>query len=82
VDWAELANLYRLTRPAALDHDRAKTGLKALVPEDAREAFGHGVRAKECRPTQRDGRVANKACGFFTSGVSDFRHPAGHVDRA
>src|SRR5215831_11394230 len=27
--WAEFANLYRLTRPAALDHDRAKTELKA-----------------------------------------------------
>jgi hypothetical protein len=34
--WAEFANLYRLTRPAALDHDRAKTELKALVPEDVR----------------------------------------------
>jgi predicted phage-related endonuclease len=47
--WAELANLYRLTRPAALDHDRAKTELKALVPEDAREAAGHGVRAKRSK---------------------------------
>src|SRR5437588_2615094 len=32
--WAEFANLYRLTRPAAVDHDRAE--LKALLPEDAR----------------------------------------------
>jgi predicted phage-related endonuclease len=47
--WAEFANLYRLTRPAALDHDRAKTELKALVPEDAREASGHGVRAKRSK---------------------------------
>ena len=46
---AEIANLYRLTRPAALDHDRAKTELKALVPEDAREAAGHGVRAKRSK---------------------------------
>jgi hypothetical protein len=38
--WAEFANLYRLTRPAVLDHDRAKTELKALVPEDAKEAAG------------------------------------------
>ena len=44
--WAEFANLYRLTRPAALDHDRAKAELKALVPQDARDASGHGVRAK------------------------------------
>jgi predicted phage-related endonuclease len=47
--WAEFANLYRLTRPAAFDHDRAKTELKALVPEDAREAAGHGVRAKRSK---------------------------------
>jgi predicted phage-related endonuclease len=47
--WAEFANLYRLTRPAALDHDRAKAELKALVPDDAREAAGHGVRAKRSK---------------------------------
>jgi hypothetical protein len=44
--WAEFANLYRLTRPAALD---AKAELKALVPEDAKEAAGHGVRAKRSK---------------------------------
>ena len=47
--WAEFASLYRLTRPAALDHDRAKTELKTLVPEDAKEASGHGVRAKRSK---------------------------------
>jgi predicted phage-related endonuclease len=47
--WAEFASLYRLTRPAALDHDRAKTELKVLVPEDAKEASGHGVRAKRSK---------------------------------
>ena len=47
--WAEFANLYRLIRPAALDHDRAKTQLNALVPEDAKEAAGHGVRAKRSK---------------------------------
>ena len=36
-------------RPAALDHDRAKAELKALVPEDAREASGHGLRAKRSK---------------------------------
>jgi hypothetical protein len=44
--WAEFAKLYRVTRAAAVDHDRAKTELKALVPEDAKEASGHGLRAK------------------------------------
>jgi hypothetical protein len=47
--WAEFANLYRVTRPAALDHDRAKTELKALVPEDVKEASGHGVRARRSK---------------------------------
>ena len=47
--WADFANLYRLTRSAALDHDRAKNELKALVPEDAKEASGHGVRAKRSK---------------------------------
>jgi hypothetical protein len=47
--WAELSSLYRLTRSAALDHDRAKAELKALVPDDAKEASGHGVRAKRSK---------------------------------
>jgi hypothetical protein len=32
-----------------LDHERAKSELKALIPEDAKEAIGHGVRAKRSR---------------------------------
>src|SRR5436190_21514733 len=47
--WAEFASLMRQTRTAALDHERAKTELKALVPEDAKEASGHGVRAKRSK---------------------------------
>jgi hypothetical protein len=47
--WAEFANIYRVTRDAAVDHDRAKAELKALVPEDAREASGHGLRAKRSK---------------------------------
>jgi predicted phage-related endonuclease len=47
--WAEFAGLYRTTRTAAQEHDRAKTELKALVPEDAREASGHGLRAKRSK---------------------------------
>ena len=34
---------------AFLDHERAKSELKALMPEDAREASGHGVRAKRSK---------------------------------
>ena len=47
--WAEFANLYRLTRTAATDHDRAKAELKALMPQDAKEALGYGVRAKRSK---------------------------------
>jgi predicted phage-related endonuclease len=47
--WAKFADTYRLTRTAALDHDQAKTELKALMPEDAREATGYGVKAKRSK---------------------------------
>jgi predicted phage-related endonuclease len=47
--WAEFAALFCSTRPALLDHERAKTELKGLMPEDAKEAFGHGVRAKRSK---------------------------------
>ena len=47
--WAEFAGLFCATRSAFLDHERAKTELKALVPEDAREATGLGVRAKRSK---------------------------------
>jgi YqaJ-like viral recombinase domain len=47
--WAEFADLYCRTRSAFLDHEKAKAELKGLMPEDAREAFGHGVRAKRSR---------------------------------
>jgi hypothetical protein len=47
--WAEFAALFRSTRSAFLDHERAKSELKALMPEDAKEAIGHGVRAKRSK---------------------------------
>jgi YqaJ-like viral recombinase domain len=47
--WAEFAAVFRNTRSAFLDHERAKSELKALMPEDAKEAIGHGVRAKRSR---------------------------------
>jgi hypothetical protein len=47
--WAEFAALFRNSREAFLDHERAKSELKALMPEDAREAIGHGVRAKRSK---------------------------------
>ena len=47
--WAEFAGLLCATRSAFLDHERAKCELKALMPEDAKEASGHGVRAKRSK---------------------------------
>src|SRR3954447_7004304 len=47
--WAELAGLFRDTRQAFLDHERSKMELKLLMPEDAKEAIGHGVRAKRSK---------------------------------
>jgi len=47
--WAELADLFRCTREAFLDHERSKAELKALIPEDAKEASGHGIRAKRSK---------------------------------
>ena len=47
--WAEFAGLFCNTRAAFLDHERAKSELKTLMPEDAKEAIGHGVRAKRSK---------------------------------
>src|SRR5215813_9800604 len=47
--WAEFAGLFRSTRQSFLDHERSKSELKALMPEDAKEAVGHGVRAKRSK---------------------------------
>jgi predicted phage-related endonuclease len=47
--WAEFAATYCRTRPSFLEHEKAKAELKALLPEDAKEAFGHGVRAKRSK---------------------------------
>ncbi|NYG48055.1 putative phage-related endonuclease [Bradyrhizobium sp. IAR9] len=47
--WAECAATYLRTREAHGEHELAKTELKKLLPEDAKEAFGHGVRAKRSK---------------------------------
>ena len=47
--WAEFAAVYRRTRPAFQEHEGAKADLKKLVPEDAKEAVGHGIRAKRSK---------------------------------
>jgi predicted phage-related endonuclease len=47
--WAEFADLFRNTRQAFLDHERSRVELKALMPDDAKEAIGHGIRAKRSK---------------------------------
>jgi hypothetical protein len=48
--WAAFAGVFALTRAAYLEHTQAaKTELKSLMPEDAKEAIGHGVRAKRSK---------------------------------
>jgi predicted phage-related endonuclease len=47
--WAQFAGLFRSTRQAFLEHERSKAELKALMPEDAKEVIGHGVRAKRSK---------------------------------
>lgn len=47
--WAELAATYLRTREAHAEHELAKSELKKLMPEDAKEAAGHGIRAKRSK---------------------------------
>jgi hypothetical protein len=47
--WAELAGVFRSTRQAYLEHEKSKAELKGLMPDDAKEAIGHGVRAKRSK---------------------------------
>jgi predicted phage-related endonuclease len=47
--WAEFAAVFRSTREAFAEHEKAKAELKGLMPEDAKEAIGHGIRAKRSK---------------------------------
>jgi predicted phage-related endonuclease len=47
--WAEFAGIYCRTRSVVVEHEAAKSELKKLMPEDAKEAAGHGVRAKRSK---------------------------------
>ena len=47
--WATFAAVFRRTRPAYQEHESAKADLKKLLPEDAKEAIGHGLRAKSSK---------------------------------
>jgi predicted phage-related endonuclease len=47
--WAEFAAIFSRTRDAHQEHERAKAELKSLLPDDAQQAFGHGIRARRSK---------------------------------
>jgi predicted phage-related endonuclease len=47
--WAEFAAVFAETRAAHQKHEAAKSELKSLIPEDAKEAIGHGIKAKRSK---------------------------------
>jgi predicted phage-related endonuclease len=47
--WAEFADIFIRTRDAHLEHEKAKAELKSLMPEDAQQAIGQGIRAKRSK---------------------------------
>jgi hypothetical protein len=47
--WAEFAGIFSRTRSAHLEHEQAKVELKNLIPEDAQQAIGHGIRARRSK---------------------------------
>ena len=47
--WAEFAAVFSRTQAAHTEHEHAKAELKALVPKDAMQAIGHGLRAKRSK---------------------------------
>lgn len=47
--WGEFAAIFSRTHDAHREHERAKAELKSLVPDDAQQAFGHGIRARRSK---------------------------------
>src|ERR1700736_2226073 len=62
--WADLSAVYRRTRAAFAEHEAAKADLTKLVPDDAKEAIGHGIRAKR----SKSGAIS---FDFLGTGASD-----------
>jgi hypothetical protein len=75
--WAAFSETYQRTRQAHLDHEDAKAELKKLVPEDAKEAFGHGVKAKRSKSGAISHRAvslrANRSIGLRRTRVLQIR---------
>src|SRR5205085_9093951 len=69
--WAEFAGTFLRTREAYVEHERAKAELKGLVPEDAKEGSGHGIRAR---------RAKNGAISFDVLGTEGAHAPVECID--
>jgi hypothetical protein len=65
--WAEFAGLFCDTRQALADHGRAKSELKGLMPEDAKEAIGHGIRAKRSKSGSVSFDLVEREAGMHRS---------------
>jgi predicted phage-related endonuclease len=61
--WAEFAGVFCRTRSAYLEHDAAKSELKKLMPEDAKEASGHGLRATRSKSGSISFHVLDQEAG-------------------
>ncbi len=47
--WAQFAAIYARTKDAHAEHERVKAELKGLMPDDAHQAIGHGLRARRSK---------------------------------
>jgi predicted phage-related endonuclease len=47
--WAEFAAIFARTRQAHFEHEQARAELKTPMPEDAKEAIGHGIKARRSK---------------------------------
>jgi predicted phage-related endonuclease len=47
--WGQFAAIFSRIHDAHREHERAKAELKSLVPDDAQQAFGHGIRARRSK---------------------------------
>jgi hypothetical protein len=63
--WADFAAIYARTKDAHSEHERTKAELRDLMPEDAQQAIGHGLRAR---------RSKSGAISFDLLGTEDKSH--------
>jgi predicted phage-related endonuclease len=63
--WAEFAATFARTKDAHAEHERARAELRGLMPADALQAIGHGLRAR---------RSKSGAISFDILGVEDQGH--------